>query len=267
MNISDVMSHHQSEKTGTTLERVLLICGILASLLYICTDIVAATMLYPGYSYTSQQVSELSAIGAPTRPLWVAMSSVYAPLVIAFGIGVLISAGPKRSLRVTGSLLVAFGAISLLWVLFAPMHMRGTVALASGSVTDSMHLVFAGVQILVMVLFIAFGAVALGRAFRLYSVGTIVAMLVAGAVVSTQAAAIAAGQPTPWMGLVERVSVYSPMLWVAVLAITLLRAPVPRPNITSIEVVIPSDFHLIAARYSIKEGYRYVSCHQPQSNC
>jgi hypothetical protein len=217
MNISDVMKRSQRENTRTKLESFLLICGILSSLLYVGTDIVAA-MLYRGYSYTSQQVSELSAIGAPTRPLWVAMSSVYTPLVIAFGIGVLLSAGPKRSLRVTGMLLVAFGVIGLLW---PPMHMRGTVALASGA--DFMHLVFAGVQLPVMVLFIAFGAVALGRAFRLYSVATIVAMLVAGAVVSTQAPAIAAGQPTPWMGLMERVSVYSPMLWVLVFAVVRLR--------------------------------------------
>ena len=68
--------------------KVLLVCGIMSSLLYIATDIIAATMLYPGYSYTSQQVSELSAIGAPTKSLWIAMSSVWSPLVIAFCIGV-----------------------------------------------------------------------------------------------------------------------------------------------------------------------------------
>lgn len=49
--------------SSTGLVRGLLICGIASSALHICTDILAATVLYPGYSYTAQQVSELSAIG------------------------------------------------------------------------------------------------------------------------------------------------------------------------------------------------------------
>ena len=46
--------------------KVLLICGILASLIYVGSDILAA-MRWEGYSYTAQSVSELRAIGAPTR--------------------------------------------------------------------------------------------------------------------------------------------------------------------------------------------------------
>jgi len=41
--------------------------------------------------------------------------------------------------------------------------------------------------------------------------------------ISTQVPKMAAGQPTPWMGLVECVSVYSPLLWVLALAVVLLR--------------------------------------------
>ena len=199
--------------------KVLLVCGILSSLLYIATDIITAMAFYPGYSYTSQQVSELSAIGSPTRSLWVAMTIVWSPLVIAFGIGVWLLAGQKRALRVTGILLAIWGVVGFMWIFF-PMHQRGTETLAA----DVMHIVFAAVQVITMVLFIAFGAAALGRSFRLYSIGTIVALLVFGAMVSTQVTAIAAGQPTPWMGVFERVSVYAPMLWVLVFAVVLLGA-------------------------------------------
>jgi hypothetical protein len=62
-----------------------------------------------------------------------------------------------------------------------------------------------------------------GTGFRIYSIATIVATLVFGALPGTQAAAIAAGQPTPWWGLIERVGVYAPVLWVLVLAVVLLR--------------------------------------------
>ena len=48
--------------------RLLLICGTLAAPFFILTDVVAATLLYPGYDYSAQQVSELSAIGAPSLP-------------------------------------------------------------------------------------------------------------------------------------------------------------------------------------------------------
>ena len=47
--------------------RPLLICGVVAAPFFILTDIVAATLVYPGYDYSAQQVSELSAIGAPSR--------------------------------------------------------------------------------------------------------------------------------------------------------------------------------------------------------
>jgi hypothetical protein len=48
--------------------KALLVSGVLASLLYLGTDVLAA-LLYEGYSYTDQTVSELSAIGSPTRHL------------------------------------------------------------------------------------------------------------------------------------------------------------------------------------------------------
>ena len=200
-------------------KKSLLVCGIISSLLYVGTDIFAA-MSWEGYSYTSQAVSELMAIGAPTRPLLVALFSVYNPLVIAFGIGVWLSADSKRSLRVAGILLVAYGVIGQVGLLFAPMHLRG----AEGSVTDVMHIIVTSVIVLLTLLFIGFGSSARGKWFRLYSILTILAMLVFGALVSLQAPRLAAQLPTPWMGVMERVSVYAPMLWVLVLAVVLLRA-------------------------------------------
>jgi hypothetical protein len=198
--------------------KALLLCGILSSLLYIGTDILAS-LLYEGYSYTSQQVSELSAIGAPTRQLWIAMSYIWAPLVIAFGIGILLLAGPKRSLRITGALLIMYAVIGLLWDL-APMHQRGTVELAG----DIMHIVFASVQVLLIILFIILGSGADGTGFRIYSIATIIALLGFGAWTGTQVSRIAEGLSTPWMGIIERVNVYSSMLWVLVFAVILLRA-------------------------------------------
>jgi len=198
--------------------RLLLICGILAAPLFILTDLVAAVWLYPGYDYTAQQVSELSAIGAPSRDFWMLMSYPYFVLTVAFAIGLWRAAQGKRSLTITAALIGLFSVNSLLWGLVAPMHGRGTTF----TDTDTMHIAFAVSAVALMLAFICFGAASLGRSFRIYSAVTIVLILVAGGVAASQVPAIAANLPTPWMGLVERISVYGPTIWIAVLAIMLL---------------------------------------------
>ena len=196
-------------------KKLLLLCGVLAALLYIVTDILLA-MSWEGYSYNSQAISELSAINAPTRPLWILMSLVFNPLVIAFGVGVWLAANSKRSLKITGILLSIWGVMGFLWLLF-PMHLRGEI----GSTTDTMHLVMTAITVPLMMVFIGFGSGTGVRGFRLYSILTILTMLVFGGMTGIQAPKVASGLPTPWMGITERVSVYAPMIWMGVLSIVL----------------------------------------------
>jgi hypothetical protein len=144
--------------------------------------------------------------------------------VIAFGIGVLGSAGRKRALRFTAILLVVYGAVSFVGPFF-PTHLRG----AERSATDTMHIIVTSVIVLLIMLFIGFGAAARGKGFRLYSIGTILTLLVFGTLSGLQGPRIAAGLPTRRFGVMERVSVYSSVLWVLVLAIILLRGQVPSP--------------------------------------
>jgi hypothetical protein len=203
--------------------RLLLICGIAAAPVFTLTDIAAATLFYPGYDYTAQQVSELSAIGAPSRNFWMIMAYPYALLTLALAVGVWLASAGRLSLKITAALIVLFAINSLAWGWLAPMHMRGTQFTG----TDTMHIAFAASAIALMLGFIGFGAAAFGRRFRIYSAVTVMTMLAAGATVSTQIGAIAANQPTPWMGLVERVSVYAPMTWMAVLAMILLGETAP----------------------------------------
>jgi hypothetical protein len=85
--------------------KILLVCGIVSSLLYVAMN-VFVPMRWEGYSSASQTVSELSAIGASTRPLWVPLGIAYTLLVAVFGCGVWASARQNRPLRVAGGLLV-----------------------------------------------------------------------------------------------------------------------------------------------------------------
>jgi hypothetical protein len=195
----------------------LLICGVLSSLLYVAMNVFVA-MLWEGYSSASQTVSELSAIGAPTRLLWVWLGIAYSLLVTAFGWGVWASARPDRPLRVVGGLMVAYGVISLAWP-FAPMHLRGT----EFTLTDTMHIVLAMVTVLLMLLAIGFGAASFGQRFRLYSVATILILVAFGALTGVDGPRIAANLPTPWIGVWERINIGAFLLWVVVLSIALLR--------------------------------------------
>ena len=163
----------------------------------------------------SQSVSELSAIGAPSRPLWVALDIVYDVLVIAFGVAVWKSADRSRPLRIVGVLLVAQGLVGFVW---PPMHQRGE----GFTLTDTMHIAVTIVTVILMLLTIGFGAAALGKRFRLYSIATILVHVVFGILIGMDGPRIAANLPTPWAGLTERINIGIYMLWVAVLALVLL---------------------------------------------
>jgi hypothetical protein len=82
------------------------------------------------------------------------------------------------------------------------------------------------VTVLLMLLAIGFAATAFGKRFRLYSIGTIVLLLVFGALTGLDASRLEANLPTPWMGVWERINIYAYMLWVVVLATALLRGRV-----------------------------------------
>jgi len=194
------------------------ICGILAPMLYVGTDVVAA-LRWEGYSYAAQTISETFAIGAPTRSLILLRSVGYSLLVIAFGLGVLESARGRRRLLVAGGLLVGISIIDLLAPFVAPMNLRG----AERTLTDTMHIVLASVDVLFILLIIGFGASAFGKRFRLYSIGTLLIVIAFGALAGLDAPRVAANLPTPWLGVTERISVFSYMLWLMVLAIGLLR--------------------------------------------
>lgn len=213
---------------ASPLRKALLLCGILSSLLYVSVDVLAANQ-WEGYSYVSQAFSELTAIEAPTRPLMVAASAIpYTLLVLAFAAGAWASAGRKRALRVTAVLLVVYAVVGFLGGVVFPMHSRGTQP--TMTFTDTMHLLFTTVGVLATLLFIGFGATAFGRRFRLFSSGTILLLIVGGGLAYLDGARLAAGLPTPWFGLTERLNIYGTMLWVAALATALLRVQVERPG-------------------------------------
>jgi hypothetical protein len=197
-----------------------LLSGIVSSVLYAAMNVIVARQ-WPGYDSASQTVSELSAIGAPTRPVWVALGLVYTLLVTAFGWGVRMAAGEDRRLRFAGTLILIYGALGVLWV-FAPMHLRQALAAGGGTLSDTLHIALAVVTQVIYLVALGLAAAAVGKTFRLYSFVTVVVLLVFGILTFRDAPGIGANLPTPLIGVWERINIGVFLLWVIVLAVTLL---------------------------------------------
>lgn len=204
----------------------LLICGIIAMLWYVGINIIVPQQ-YPGYDSSSQTISELSAIDSPTRNLWFILCIFYSLLFIGFGLGVWQSAMGSKALRITGIVIIIDGVFGIFW---PPMHQRQIIAAGDGSLTDTLHLVWAFVHLALMLLMIGFGAASFEKKFRLFSVLIVLFFLVFGVLTSKESMGIEAGLPTPYVGIWERINIGAYMLWIIVFSILLLkrnRQPAP----------------------------------------
>jgi hypothetical protein len=208
------------------LTKVLLGCGIVGPAWWVGMDVVGS-LRYPGYSYVDQTISELSAQGAPTKTFMLIFSGIpYLVLMLAFGVGIWVTAGESRAGRITAALVLGEVVWGVAGGLAFPMAMRGH----EETLRNQMHGWYGIGMPIFFLLAVAFGSRLFGKRFRYYSYGTVLVLLVFGALTAMQAPKVPANEPTPWIGVEERINAYLPMLWFVVLAFGLLResARVPR---------------------------------------
>jgi Protein of unknown function (DUF998) len=204
--------------------KILLGCGIASSVLYVASDILISWW-DPNYSYRDQSFSELLAPGSPTRPLVLVLLAIpYGVLVTAFGVGVWASASRRGVGRITGAMLAGYAVTGAVTGVFLSAATRETLEAGEETWRNNLHIPATAVMILCILLAIGFGSTLLGRRFRYFSYAMILAIVVFGVWAGIQIGQMEAGEPTPWLGIVERGNVYAIMLWVSVLAIGLLRA-------------------------------------------
>ena len=206
-----------TKKGPTRLDIFLISCGIAAPLLYVFTDVLLATR-WEDYSFRDQTISELNAIGAPTRTLSIVLGIVGYAFLVVFGVGVWRTAAADRRLRAAGGGLIALGVLAWVGVPFFAMHVRE----AEETLTDTLHVAQLAVAGPLLLVIIGFGAAAFGWRFRLYSAATVVLTLAFGAWSGTYGADVADDLATPWVGVIERISVYSYQLWIGAFAIAVL---------------------------------------------
>jgi hypothetical protein len=195
----------------------LLHCGWLTSIWYLAINSYVSTR-YEGYDMASFTVSELSAIGAPTRLLWVLLCTAYPLLMAAFGWGIRTVAAENRQLRRLSIIIIAYCLITPYW---PPMNMRGSDMM----LTDIMHIAWVGITLLCMLLMMGYGAVAMGIGFRIFTYATIALFIVFGTLTGMESPALAANEPTPTIVIWERINIFLFLQWVAVISVVLLKKP------------------------------------------
>ena len=204
----------------------LLACGVASSVLYVAADVISA-LRYEGYEYHAQAVSELAAVGAPSRPLFVALMLIYNVLLIAFTAGIWRAAHGRRTMYYLAAAFVGNVVAGTFGLLLFNMDQRG----AEDTFRGSLHGPATLVESIFIMASMAFAAATFGKTFRIYSIATIAVLIVFGIWTSLSVPAVAEGEPTPWMGIIERVNVYGYLLWVAVLAVVLRQSNEPlRPR-------------------------------------
>lgn len=201
--------------------KFLLWCGIISSLYYVSLNVIVPHY-WPAYDAAAQTVSELSAVGAPTRHLWNWLCTPYTLMVILFACGVRLAAGDNGPLRKAASLLLVYGALGLLWP-FAAMHQRAMLAAGGATFADTLHLVLGALTEIIFLLALGFAAMAFGKIFRIYALLTVVVLLVFGTLTFLSAPGVAANRSTPLIGVWERVNIGIFLLWMIVFAGRLLR--------------------------------------------
>jgi hypothetical protein len=204
------------EKTSSSLQSFLLICGVLAVIIYIGTDILAGK-LWHSYNFMYQSRSELAAIGSPVRQIVLPLDIIYNILIIAFGLGIWRLTGSGLLSRIIAGLLIGHAVIGLTGIFF-PRHLNETVK----SFANTINTIFGAVSLFLILLAILFGAINYRNWFQFYSIGILLVFIIL-TIFGLYIAPRISSKPyiTP-VGLQERVMICGCLLFVIMLAIVKL---------------------------------------------
>jgi hypothetical protein len=202
-------------------KRLLLVCGLIAPLLFIATAILGGA-IRPGYSHISDMVSELFSPGSPNKALLDPLYTLFAILLVLFGIGILRYVQGYEPAKWTGvigaGLYIAMGLLHVTSATIFPQDARGSPPTSAGEMHIVVHGVISILTMFSMLLIgIWFGRVKNLPGFRTYSFITVgLAILAAGFFMSTY-------QGGPLMGLAERIAALIGFQWTFVLALRMLK--------------------------------------------
>ena len=202
---------------------ILKIIGILAPILYLVTAIMGL-VLKLGYNQMKYAISDLVADGAPNKILLNYLFSIYNIFTMIFAVGLLLfiffyhKSENYDNLGKTGvAFLLIVGFFGLMLILFFPMDSNNTPA----TFTGVLHLILAYVMsfstmfgVLFFVLW--FKTVKL-KNLSIYSLISLIVIFIFGII-----AVAVARQANPFLGLFERITIFTFLQWMPVTAIWII---------------------------------------------
>ena len=190
------------------MSRAVLVAALAATLLFISADLVALRQ-WKGYDYIHQSMTQLAAIGAPTRSWTLPLSIGHDLALLVVGVALWLVAGRNVALRITASLVIV-GAITWLVGGLFPARIGETPQRLSPAV------ILGATAVVASVLAIVFGAAALSGWFRVISVGVLAAFALL--------TVLGLMQTSPRTGLQERVMAYTTLAWTVLLGVAVMTA-------------------------------------------
>lgn len=185
-------------------------CGVLSVLFYLLHDIVGAAA-YPGYQWTRQAVSDLTALDAPSFPVARALSAIHGICTgICCAFLCVLCMNARKSLRFGICLFTAMHGISAVGYSLFPLSGSGY----DGSVQSFIHVYI--VTVLVVLLSIVSLVLIAAGSFRDHRNGLGIAA--AAALACMFFGAVGSNiLPKETFGIVERFSTYSAVVFTGVL--------------------------------------------------
>jgi hypothetical protein len=185
--------------------KAVLIAAVVATLCSIGIDLLGLA-LWKGYDYVHQSITQLSALGAPTRPWAVALTIGRDLALLIVGLTLWLVSDRNVALRITASLVITTAAAGFAAEFF-PTQVGQSPPFSSPSV------ILGAIAVVASVLVIAFGAAAFSGWFRAVSIGVLAAFALL--------TILGFMQTSPRIGLQERVMSYAILAWVILLGVAL----------------------------------------------
>ena len=210
---------HLLPEMPNSLQRILILCGILSGVLLATTDLVAG-LLKPGYRFDSQSASVLSAPGTSTRPYVLPLNLLSGLLVLAFAVGVWWSNDQNWAFKAVAILLAGNALFQMVSVAFFPMVLEEPM----DSPANRLNVILMFLSVLCFFLAICFAIFANQNWFRYFSLGEVlffVGLTIFG-LATAKSDFTVFGPHSEMVGIQERTMIYSWQIWLILQAITLL---------------------------------------------
>lgn len=181
-------------------------CGIIAALSYI-TAVIVGGALIPNYSHINQAISEIDPlINHNYKILIVILFGLYNVLALIYGIMQYLLFNNNGTICKIQSLSITIISLAGLSMYFFPMDIVGSEATAVGII----HLVLAGIMAPLTILscILGFWVFKKNKKMRVYSLITGIIIFICGGT-----AAFFAANALPGMGLFERITIGSYIIW------------------------------------------------------